>query len=77
MKRDGPPPGLALDLGHIDRGKAVAKDLAKAAKEQGIKYFLISFVDLLGVLCAKLVPAATMAQVPLAGTDWIPGRGGC
>ena len=35
----------------------MANDLAKAAKDRGIKYFLISFVDLFGVLRAKLVPA--------------------
>jgi glutamate synthase domain-containing protein 2 len=27
-------------------------------------------------LCALTVEAAAMARVPLAGTDWIPGRGG-
>ena len=27
-------------------------------------------------LCALTVEAAAMAQVPLAGTSWIPGRGG-
>ena len=27
-------------------------------------------------LCALTVEAAAMAGVPLAGTDWIPGRGG-
>jgi len=27
-------------------------------------------------LCALTIEAAAMAQVPLAGTDWIPGRGG-
>jgi glutamate synthase domain-containing protein 2 len=27
-------------------------------------------------LCALTVEAAAMAQVPLAGTDWIPGRSG-
>lgn len=27
-------------------------------------------------LCALTVEAAAMAKVPLAGTDWIPGRGG-
>ncbi len=35
----------------------MAKDLAQIAKNKGIKYFLISFVDLFGVLRAKLVPA--------------------
>jgi len=32
-------------------------DLSKIAKAKGIEYFLISFVDLFGVLRAKLVPA--------------------
>src|SRR6056297_2389701 len=27
-------------------------------------------------LCALTIEAAAMAQVPLAGTDWIPGKGG-
>ena len=27
-------------------------------------------------LCALTLEAAAMARVPLAGTDWIPGRGG-
>jgi glutamine synthetase type III len=31
-------------------------DLEKVAKEKGLKYFLISFVDLFGVLRSKLVP---------------------
>lgn len=38
----------------------MAKDLAAAAKAKHIKYFLISFVDLLGQLRAKLVPAAAI-----------------
>ena len=45
----------------------MAKDLAKTAKEQGIKYFLISFVDLLGVLRAKLVPASAIAEMQQNG----------
>ena len=45
----------------------MAKDLAKAAKDRGIKYFLISFVDLLGVLRAKLVPAAAIAEMQKNG----------
>jgi methylamine---glutamate N-methyltransferase subunit C len=27
-------------------------------------------------LCALTLEAAAMAQVPLAGTDWYPGKGG-
>src|SRR3712207_8441499 len=45
-------------------------DLAKAAKDQGIKYFLISFVDLLGVLRAKLVPAAAIGEMQKAGAGF-------
>jgi len=41
----------------------MATDLAKAAKERGIKYFLISYVDLFGVLRAKLSPAAAIGQM--------------
>lgn len=40
-------------------------DLVAAAKEKNIKYFLISFTDLLGTQRSKLVPAeaiATMAK---------------
>ena len=37
----------------------MAKNLFKIAKQKKIKYFLISFVDLFGVLRSKLVPAGT------------------
>ena len=40
----------------------MAKDLAAAAKAKNIKYFLVSFVDLLGQLRAKLVPATLLAR---------------
>jgi glutamate---methylamine ligase len=45
----------------------MARDLAKAAKDGGIRYFLISFVDLFGVLRAKLVPAAAIAGMQRDG----------
>jgi glutamine synthetase len=45
----------------------MAKDLAKAAADGGIRYFLISFVDLFGVLRAKLVPAAAIAAMQRDG----------
>ena len=48
----------------------MATDLAKAAKDQGIRYFLISFVDLLGVLRAKLVPAAAIGAMQKAGAGF-------
>ncbi|MFM9939905.1 MAG: type III glutamate--ammonia ligase [Hyphomicrobiaceae bacterium] len=44
--------------------------LAATAKSQGIKYFLISFVDLFGVMRAKLVPATAIDQVARAGAGF-------
>ncbi len=48
----------------------MALDLAKAAKEKGIKYFLISFVDMFGVTRAKLVPARAIAQMQNDGAGF-------
>src|SRR6266849_2807004 len=45
----------------------MAQDLAKSAADGGISYFLISFVDLFGVLRAKLVPAAAIAAMQRDG----------
>src|SRR5713101_2174551 len=43
------------------------QDLGLLADRQGIRYFLISFVDLFGVLRAKLVPAAAIGQMQRDG----------
>jgi glutamine synthetase type III len=48
----------------------MAVDLAKAAKEQGIKYFLISFTDFFGVTRAKLVPARAIGQMQRDGAGF-------
>ena len=45
----------------------MAKSLADIAKTEKIKYFLISFVDLFGVLRAKLVPAQAIAEMQRVG----------
>jgi glutamine synthetase len=45
----------------------VATDLAQQAKAKGIKYFLVSFVDLFGVLRAKLVPASAIGAMQKDG----------
>jgi glutamine synthetase type III len=45
-------------------------DLADAATERGIKHFLVSFVDLFGVMRAKLVPAAAIAQMQKTGAGF-------
>ncbi len=48
----------------------MARDLAAIAKQQGIKYFLISFVDLFGGLRAKLVPARAIADMQASGAGF-------
>ncbi|MFQ5773668.1 MAG: type III glutamate--ammonia ligase [Kiloniellaceae bacterium] len=48
----------------------MAADLAKIAKERNIEYFLISFVDLFGVLRAKLVPARAIADMQRDGAGF-------
>ncbi|WP_029351110.1 type III glutamate--ammonia ligase [Bosea sp. 117] len=48
----------------------MANDLAHAAKELGIKYFLISYVDLFGALRAKLVPAPAIGEMQKAGAGF-------
>ncbi|MCH7537601.1 MAG: type III glutamate--ammonia ligase [Proteobacteria bacterium] len=48
----------------------MAKDLAAAAKAKNIKYFLISFVDLLGQLRAKLVPASAIRGMQKNGAGF-------
>lgn len=48
----------------------MAVDLAKVAKDRKIKYFFISFVDLFGVLRAKLVPARAIAGMQKDGAGF-------
>lgn len=48
----------------------MATDLAKVAKSEAIKYFLISFVDLFGVLRAKLVPARAINDMQRDGAGF-------
>ena len=45
-------------------------DLAKVAKSKGIKYFLISFTDLFGVMRSKLVPAAAITDMAKDGAGF-------
>ncbi len=45
-------------------------DLAAIAKQKGIKYFLVSFVDLFGTLRAKLVPASAIAGMQADGAGF-------
>ena len=45
-------------------------DLARVAEDKGIRYFLISFVDLFGVLRSKLVPARAIAEMQADGAGF-------
>lgn len=45
-------------------------DLVQAAKEKGIRYFLISFTDLMGTQRAKLVPAEAIGQMVKSGAGF-------
>ncbi len=48
----------------------MAKNLFKIAKQKKIKYFLISFVDLFGVLRSKLVPTRAIKDMQKAGAGF-------
>ena len=48
----------------------MGKDLSKIAKQKKIKYFLISFVDLFGVLRSKLVPAQAIKEMQKNGAGF-------
>ena len=48
----------------------MAKDLSKIAKQKKIKYFLISFVDLFGVLRSKLVPTEAIKEMQKNGAGF-------
>ena len=48
----------------------MATDLAAVAKAKNIKYFLVSFVDLLGHLRAKLVPARAIKEMQKNGAGF-------
>ena len=48
----------------------MSKNLFKIAKSKKIKYFLISFVDLFGVLRSKLVPAHAIKEMQYSGAGF-------
>ena len=48
----------------------MAKNLAEIAKKKKIRYFLISFVDLFGVLRSKLVPARAIGDMQKGGSGF-------
>ena len=48
----------------------MSKNLSKIARQKKIKYFLISFVDLFGVLRSKLVPARAIGEMQKNGAGF-------
>src|SRR3989304_6031247 len=56
------------------KGSNMAVDLAVEARERGIKYFLISYVDLFGTLRAKLAPASRIGDMAREGGGWLARR---
>src|SRR5918999_1727150 len=48
----------------------MADELAKVAKDRGIKYFMISFTDLFGGQRAKLAPAAAIGDMQKDGAGF-------
>jgi len=48
----------------------MAKNLSKIAKVKKIKYFLISFVDLFGILRSKLVPTEAIGEMQKNGAGF-------
>jgi glutamine synthetase len=55
-------------------GKDLTKDsdLGPVAKEKGIEFFLVSFVDIFGVLRSKMVPAAAISTIQKDGAGFAP-----
>jgi glutamate---methylamine ligase len=45
----------------------MASELETLAHDRKIKYFLVSFSDLMGTVRAKLVPAAAIGEMERAG----------
>ena len=60
----------AIDKNNEREVEQLAKDLAKYAKEKGIKYFMISYTDLFGGQRAKLVPAQAIAGMQEDGAGF-------
>ena len=48
----------------------MAQDLAKFAKDNNVKYFMISYTDLFGVQRAKLVPAEAISEMQENGAGF-------
>ena len=63
-------PGEDLNCNVPGRRGATMATFGAYAKKNGIKYFLISFVDLFGTMRAKLVPATAIDTMAKAGAGF-------
>src|SRR5437899_1053078 len=52
------------------RGDRTMPSLGEMAKKRGIRYFLISFLDLFGTMRAKIVPASAIDAVAKSGAGF-------
>jgi glutamate---methylamine ligase len=48
----------------------MARDLAKWAKQKGVKYFMVSYTDLFGGQRAKLVPTQAINEMAVDGAGF-------
>jgi glutamate---methylamine ligase len=48
----------------------MARDLAKWAKQKGVKYFMVSYTDLFGAQRAKLVPTQAINEMAVDGAGF-------
>jgi glutamine synthetase len=51
-------------------GRRSVQSWGEIAKERGIRYFLIAFVDLFGIMRAKIVPASAIDSVAASGAGF-------
>ncbi|HWL58291.1 MAG TPA: type III glutamate--ammonia ligase [Paracoccus sp. (in: a-proteobacteria)] len=58
------------DLSTFNHGKSKASRLTNFAHENGIKYFMVSFTDLMGAQRAKVVPAQAIADMERDGAGF-------
>jgi glutamine synthetase len=60
--------GFSSDFWFLEEDEMT--DLQKVAEEKGIRYFLVSFTDLFGVMRAKLAPASAIGMMQKEGAGF-------
>ena len=62
-----PPSFVETTMSQLNTNINVNTDLSVLAKQKNIKFFMVSFVDLFGILRAKLVPAGAIKGIQKDG----------